>query len=232
MRYRAIATDGDGTILVNGNIPQGTVAALERARCENLFLVLVTGQTRKELNEFPRIDLFHLVVAENGGVLFNPSNGLEIALGEAVPAELVRALRDAGLKHLRVGRCIISANVDDEQILRREVDRLKLNWHVIRNRHDAMVLPAGIDKATGVAAALNEINIRPAQVVAVGDAENDAAMLELCGLGIAVADGVHELKRRADAVTQKGAGQGIVQVINNILETKSQTFDASDVISH
>ena len=46
----------------------------------------------------------------------------------------------------------------------------------------------GIDKATGLAAALAELNLSAAETVAVGDAENDAAMLTACGQGVAVAN--------------------------------------------
>ena len=49
-----------------------------------------------------------------------------------------------------------------------------------------IVLPVGINKATGVAAALKELGLSPRQAVAVGDAENDGPLLELCGLAVAV----------------------------------------------
>jgi HAD superfamily hydrolase (TIGR01484 family) len=230
MWYKALATDGDGTLLVDGKMPERTAKALERARAENVFLLLVTGQSSKDLNRFPRIDLFHLVVAENGAVLFNPSNGMEVVIGHAPPEQLVQALHDAGVRDLEVGRSIISARIKDEEILRREVERLRLDWHVVRNRHRAMVLPRGIDKASGLSAALGELNIRPEQVVAVGDGENDGVLLAKCGLGIAVADAIADLKKRADATTQRGAGYGIVELIDNILAAKPHTRNAGFVI--
>ena len=44
-----------------------------------------------------------------------------------------------------------------------------------------MVLPAGVNKESGLRAALEELEISPRNVVAVGDAENDFAFLNLCG---------------------------------------------------
>ena len=41
-----------------------------------------------------------------------------------------------------------------------------------------MVLPAGVNKATGLAAALAELGLSPHNVVGVGDAENDHAFLQ------------------------------------------------------
>src|SRR4051812_16440314 len=148
MRYTALATDGDGTLLEDGRISKHTTEALERARDHGILLLLVTGQTSKDLAEFPRLDLFHLVIAENGGVLFNPANGVEIVIGSPPPARLINALRDIGLKHLKIGRSMISADINDEIALRNEVNQLNLDWEVIRNRHDAMVLPPGVDKAS------------------------------------------------------------------------------------
>src|SRR3954470_21688872 len=210
MRFRVIATDGDGTLLNDGRMSCTTAAALERARDANIILILVTGQTCDDLKTFPHLDLFHLVVAENGGVLLSPISGTELLLGKAPPQQLVHALQQLGLKKLQVGRSMISANIGDERRLSEVVKELAPDWRVIRNRHDAMVLPANIDKASGLATALNEINVPKSQVVAIGDAENDAAMLRLCGLGFAVSNAVSLLKDRAQVLTKGAAGQGFV----------------------
>ena len=46
-----------------------------------------------------------------------------------------------------------------------------------------MVLPSGVNKATGLKKALKQMNLDAKNVVAVGDAENDLAFLAACGLG-------------------------------------------------
>lgn len=217
MRYVALATDGDGTLLVDGQMPPATAAALARARAAKIVLLLVTGESRKELAEFPRLDLFDRVVAENGAMLLDPATDRETVLGESPPAELVQALCAANLERLKIGRVIITAKMSDESVLRREVDRLGINWHVLRNRHDAMILPAGFDKASGLDAALTELGIPKSQVIAIGDAENDVAMVRCCGLGVAVADAVPVLRDQADMVTHSGAGQAIVEVVDRLL---------------
>ena len=67
-----------------------------------------------------------------------------------------------------------------------------LPLHVVFNRTALMVLPAGVHKGTGLAAALARLGVHPAHAVAIGDAENDQPMLALCGYGAAVANAVYD----------------------------------------
>ena len=59
MRYRAVATDYDGTIAHDGRVDEATIAALERARDAGVRLILVTGRELSDLfNVFDRPELF------------------------------------------------------------------------------------------------------------------------------------------------------------------------------
>ena len=60
------------------------------------------------------------------------------------------------------------------------IRELGLELQVIFNKGAVMVLPTGVNKATGLAAALDELGLSPHNVVGVGDAENDHAFLALC----------------------------------------------------
>jgi hydroxymethylpyrimidine pyrophosphatase-like HAD family hydrolase len=50
-----------------------------------------------------------------------------------------------------------------------------------------MILPPGVNKASGLVAALAELGLSPHNSVEVGDAENDHAFLSLCEVSVAVA---------------------------------------------
>ena len=74
MRYRALATDYDGTLATHGTVDQDTIASLERFIASGRKLIMVTGRELPDLKRvFPRLDLFSRVVAENGAVLLYPS---------------------------------------------------------------------------------------------------------------------------------------------------------------
>ncbi len=71
MHYVVLATDYDGTIAHDGGIDAPTLGALERLRAGARRLILVTSRSWEDLRRvMPRLDLFDLVVAENGALLY------------------------------------------------------------------------------------------------------------------------------------------------------------------
>jgi len=80
-----------------------------------------------------------------------------------------------------------------------------------------MILPRGVDKASGLAAVLEELALSPRDVVGIGDAENDQAFLAMCGYGIAVANALDSVKEGADRVTKGRAGAGVREVIDGLI---------------
>ena len=80
-----------------------------------------------------------------------------------------------------------------------------------------MVLPAGVNKATGLAAALKELGVSPHVVVGVGDAENDLAFLGILECAVAVQNALSTVKQRADLVTRGDHGRGVEQLIEQLI---------------
>ena len=80
-----------------------------------------------------------------------------------------------------------------------------------------MVVPSGVNKASGLTAALREISLSPRNVVAIGDAENDHALLNQCEYAVAVANAVPMLKEIADWVTMEEAGGGVAELIDELI---------------
>jgi len=82
-----------------------------------------------------------------------------------------------------------------------------------------MVLPSGVNKATGLRAACKELGLSPHNVVGVGDAENDFAFLELCGCAVAVANALPMLKQAADITTDGARGEGVAELAHRMIKT-------------
>lgn len=104
IRFQALAVDYDRTLSSHDRLADAMVAALERARQAGLQLVLVTGRTFFELTRVcDRLDLFDVVVAENGAVLHDPADGAIRDEGPEPPPRLIAALARAGIP-CQVGR--------------------------------------------------------------------------------------------------------------------------------
>jgi hydroxymethylpyrimidine pyrophosphatase-like HAD family hydrolase len=226
MRYLGLACDYDGTIAHHGKVDDATISALERVRSSGRKLLLVTGRELDDLFAvFPRIDLFDRVVAENGALLYSPATKVERALAEPPPDVFIDRLRDAGVTPLSRGR-VITATWQPHEIAVLEVIReLGLDLQVIFNKGAVMVLPAGMNKASGLSAALVELDLSPHNVVGVGDAENDHAFLQLCECAVAVANALPALKDRADIVTQGDHGAGVVELIDKLIADDLREFE-------
>ena len=218
MRYLALACDYDGTLAFDGKVGEEPLAALQGVLASGRRLVLVTGRQLDDLMEvFPHLNLFERVVAENGALLYRPHTREERRLAEPPPDELVAALRERGVEPLSVGRTIVATCQPYERTVLEVFRQLGLGHQVVRNRESVMVLPPGVDKGTGLKAALDEMGLPPQKMVGIGDAENDIAFLSLCGSSAAVANALPKVKETVDIVTRGAYGSGVVELIDLLL---------------
>jgi hydroxymethylpyrimidine pyrophosphatase-like HAD family hydrolase len=218
MRYQTLATDYDGTIAHDGIVDEATTAALLRAKEAGLRLLLVTGRELDDLfATFDHWKLFERIVAENGALLFDPATGTSRSIAPPPPPPLLDRLRKAGVP-LSVGRSIIATVEPHEHEVLAAIHDLGLEWHIIFNKGSVMVLPSGVNKASGLAAVLEELRIPAEQVVAVGDAENDLAFLQASGYPVAVANALPSVKAAARSVTSGARGAGVAEVIERLIE--------------
>ena len=226
MQYLALACEYDGTLAKDGVVSPQTIGALEMVRASGRQLILVTGRLLEDLQEvFPRLDLFACVVAENGALLYRPADATEQLLGEAPPRQFLQTLQERGVKPLSVGRIIVATLHPYETTVVDVIGKLGLEWQVIFNKNAVMVLPAGVDKGTGLAAALRALKFSAHNVVGIGDAENDQSFLSLCGRSVAVDNALPALKEQADYTTKAGHGEGVIELIEQLLVDDLQSLD-------
>jgi HAD superfamily hydrolase (TIGR01484 family) len=226
MRYHVLATDYDGTLARDGKVDKPTLDAMERLLASGRQLLLVTGREVDELLAiFPEVHFFAFVVAENGAVLYRPATKEEKVLCKPPPAEFVRTLLSRGVAPLSVGRVIVATWQPQETTVLKVIHDLGLEMQIIFNKNAVMVLPSGVNKATGLSAALTEMGFTPQETVGVGDAENDHAFLGLCGCAAAVANALPAVKATVDLVLQNDHGAGVVELIDQIVDNDLAGLD-------
>jgi HAD superfamily hydrolase (TIGR01484 family) len=233
MRYLALCCDYDGTIAHHGRVDDATIAALERLRESGRLLLLVTGREIDDLQTvFPRFDLFARIVAENGALIYRPESREERLLDESPPQTFVDKLIERGVGPISVGRVIVATWEPHEKTVLETIRDCGLELQVIFNKGAVMVLPAGVNKATGLRAALAELNLSAHNAVGVGDAENDHAFLSICECSVAVANALPAVKEKADIVTFADHGAGVVQLIDEMLSDDLASREGGSLSRH
>ncbi len=218
MRYHALAADYDGTLAHHGLIDDLTWASLRRLRDSGRKLIMVTGRELDELlGLLQHPEMFDRIVAENGALLYRPATKALKLLAPPPPREFATELRRRGVERLSVGRVIVATWEPHQDTILHVIHDMALELQVIFNKGAVMVLPTGVNKATGLAAALHDLGLSPHNVVGVGDAENDHALITCVELGAAVSNALPSLKAHADLVTAADHGAGVSQLIDRIV---------------
>jgi hydroxymethylpyrimidine pyrophosphatase-like HAD family hydrolase len=219
MRYFALASDYDGTIAHHGIVSPSTLDALKRFRDTGRQLLLVTGREIEDLKAvFPEYKVFHWIVGENGPVLLETETDSMTLLSDPPPPSFAEELRQKHVSPLYVGHVIVATLDDQKQEVLDTIHELGLELQIIFNKGSLMVLPSGVNKASGLKACLKKIGFSLHNAVGVGDAENDHAFLSVCERAVAVANALPTLKERSDFVTAGSDGDGVAELIEQLLK--------------
>lgn len=118
-----------------------------------------------------------------------------LAMVGTVPLNKILVMGEA--ERIRVVRQALGAQLNGAATLVQAMD------------NQVEILPKGESKGGGLKRLLDDLNIDPAQVIAFGDGENDVEMLQLAGIGIAMANGMQAAKDAADYVTLSNNEDGL-----------------------
>jgi len=217
-KYLALATDYDGTIAQHGDVTESTRQALVRWKEAGRKLIMVTGRELPDLQKVcPFTKLFDCIVAENGALLYWPAKGEKKVLVGPPPLPFIDRLRAQGVSPLSFGEAIVATQETYKGVVLQAIEDLGLKLRVILNKGALMVLPASVDKATGLTEAANAMGLALADIVGVGDAENDQVFLTLCGYSAAVGNALGFLKKQVHYVTKATHGAGVEELIEKLL---------------
>ena len=82
------------------------------------------------------------------------------------------------------------------------------------------VMNRGVDKGTGIARLCEHLGIAPADVIALGDTDNDAEMLSYVGHSYLMANAEERMERFADFRAPSNNERGVAQVIDAVLAAR------------
>ena len=209
MRYGVLAVDYDGTLAEAGHLGDDVRGALAVTREAGVTIVLVTGRRLADLRRVAGdLSFADAVVAENGATLTFPESGRSMRLHGPPPPVFSATLRSRGVDAVD-GDCLIETPAEAAPIVLDVVRTLELPLVLAFNRSRLMILPQAVSKATGLREALAALRLSVHNTLAIGDAENDHALLEAAEVGVAVRWGSPALAAAADLVIE-GHGPGDV----------------------
>jgi len=99
----------------------------------------------------------------------------------------------------------------------KQVMRAGIKVAVISGRHSKAVETGQENKTGAFTEITTQLGIPPAAVACVGDDEPDLPIMQIAGLGIAVADAQPTVRERADWCTSLGGGRGAVREVCDLL---------------
>lgn len=83
--------------------------------------------------------------------------------------------------------------------------------------HNLEIGGADTSKASALGFLMEQLGVSPAELMACGDSLNDQRMLQLAGIGVAVANACPEIKETADYVTASNEEDGVAKAIERFV---------------
>ncbi|MBR7189341.1 MAG: HAD family phosphatase [Clostridia bacterium] len=83
--------------------------------------------------------------------------------------------------------------------------------------HYIEIVPEGVDKGRALLRLAGHLGVARDEVMAFGDGQNDVAMIEAAGTGVAMRNGCPEALRAADIIAPTNREDGVAQVIEDYL---------------
>ena len=115
-----------------------------------------------------------------------------------------------------VAKCLIVGNPEPLAVLEQEMKvELEGKLNVFRSEPFFLELvPNGIDKARSLAVLLDELKMKPEEMIAVGDGFNDLSMIKFAGLGVAMSNAQEVVRQEADYITLSNEEDGVAAVVD------------------
>ena len=88
------------------------------------------------------------------------------------------------------------------------------------------VTPAGTNKGTVVTALMQRLKIPAAEIVTLGDMENDVSMFQKSGFSIAMGNANSDVKQHADAVAPSNDDDGFADAVERLILPRARTSNA------
>jgi phosphoglycolate phosphatase (TIGR01487 family) len=221
---KAFAIDIDGTLTENGGgiIHLPAVQNLRTLEKLGYRIIYVTGRSSVEayiLSVFTGTT--KIAVGENGGVVtISPTE--HIILGNKAECingyrMLSKKLENVKLKNVfdRMTEVVLERTFNIE-LGKQILQDTNMGVELTDSKYSFHINNMGINKASGLAKALDILKIKPSETVTIGDSETDIPLFQFCAFSIALNHADEDVKSKANYVVSQNSGKGLVEALDYI----------------
>jgi phosphoglycolate phosphatase (TIGR01487 family) len=210
---KALALDVDGTITDKRR--RGCISAIEtihKVEDMGIPVIIVTGNIicfTKALSTF--LATSGGLVAENGGVI--QSNDVVTVLGNFEKCQNaynhlksefnVEKVQNSAL---RVSEIAITRKIPVDIVKKTLRD---FDVEVYDSKFAIHITDPSVNKGSSLIKVASNIGVKPEEILAIGDSENDIQFLSVAGIKVAVSNADEDLKNIADYISKKPHGDGV-----------------------
>lgn len=223
---RLLAVDIDGTLTGSDRrLNLSAVEALRRVEERGIPVTLASGNILHFVEAAAiMIGLSGPIIAEDGGVVFDPRTGEMVVLGDRVEVDRgleVLRRRFGEVKETRnspsrlTGATIYRTfSVEEVQHALREAE---LGLAAVDSGFAIHLRDPEVNKGRALRVAAGMRGVQLGETAAIADGPNDVELLRSVGLGIAVGNAPTPVKKVAKLVVEEPDGKGVVEAVELIL---------------
>ncbi len=251
MKYKALITDVDGTIINNithATLPTQPVIDALREASKHLSVNLATGRPLREVRHlFEALGITGLAVINGGAQIIDIKSEKilkeNLILHEDIE-KIARLLKGLGIDSI-VGNDDTDVLYTPNTHIQKPVDMLTqpltlaqaeraasllssiptINTYIINryhdNKFDLHITHLNATKQVGVLMIAEQLGIKTSEMIGIGDGYNDFPLLMACGLKVAMGNAVDDLKQIADFIAPPVEKDGVVEVIRKYVLQQS-----------
>ncbi|WP_339197657.1 HAD family hydrolase [Aeribacillus pallidus] len=245
--YRAVFLDIDGTILNSKNqLEDETIESIHKVQKKGIIVGLASGRSLEASKIYGDKLQCWLYAAYNGSLVFLNNKIIhDVKISSKVAYDLCSQTYQYGGKYIHFSystsrsnqplyeehllpfakktnledtdceahRLTLYINSEQRKVLKEKV----LEDYVFEEGDRLEVYPKG-SKWTGIQSAIQQLNILPEEVIAIGNGINDVEMLESSGLGIAMGNATDYVKSKANMIVEDNDHYGVARALRTIFK--------------
>jgi len=224
MKVKAFAIDIDGTLTENGGgmLHLGSLSMLRTIEKLGYRVIFVTGRSSIEayvLSVFAGTT--KIAVGENGGVVTTSPQDHKL-LADKSYSESAYEFLTARIKNVKIKPVfprlteIVLERTFDIATAAQVLKDSKLPVIITDSMYAYHLNHESINKSVGFRVALDMVNVKPEESVAIGDSETDVPLFDACGYSIALGNSSNEVKASAEHTVNGQNGNGLVEALDHV----------------